>query len=222
MRSGRGLLFAASVSCVLSAACGDASSSTPSDDGGGTTDAATDSAHDGTVSDGGPPTTDAAADAAPIDAGFDGTTPSGSTPPKGSSLCGSGSFGPADSMNVCQTSNPWFPPQYTVTKDCGGAGFSFTSGVWEAWCTPSSVYIFARFDGAKGFELVAPTGDFHAGNGGGSANAWFDVAKQRIIVEAPNVQPTAKSGEIYLLRFDGNTDAGTKFRMVGGVALSWK
>lgn len=151
-----------------------------------------------------------------------GTTITGSKPPSGSTMCGSGTFGPSDSMNVCQTSNPWFPPSYAVTKACGGAGFTFSSGLWEVWCTPSSVYLFARFDDAVGFEIVPPTGNFEAGNGGGSANAWFDTAKKRIIVEAPNAQPTAKSGKMYLLYFDGNTDAGTKFRMVGGAALSWK
>ncbi len=221
MRSGRGALVVACISSAL-VACGDGSPSTPFDDGG-TSDAALDAANDGTASDASkPPSSDASTDGGPSDAPFDGTTPSGSKPPQGSSLCGSGTFGPSESMNVCQTSNPWFPPQYTVTKDCGGAGFSFTSGVWEAWCTSLSVYIFARFDGAKGFEIDFPSGNFQAGNGGGSANAWSDITNQRIIIDAPNVQPTAKSGQMYLLHFDGNTDAGTKFRMVGGVALDWK
>jgi hypothetical protein len=162
-------------------------------------------------------------DASVVDAEVDsGVTATGSKPPSGSTLCGAGTFTPADSMNVCQTSNPWFPPMYHVTKACGGVGFGFSGGLWEAWCTPSSLYLFARFDDAVGFDIVPPTGNFEAGNGGGSANAYFDYAKKRIIVDIPNAQPSAKSGKIYLLHFDGNTDAGTDFRMVAGVALTWK
>ncbi|HEX7602833.1 MAG TPA: hypothetical protein VF316_14555 [Polyangiaceae bacterium] len=196
------------------AGCGSGGPETSSDAGGSDANASDAPANDAAVvSDATSPSDAAVADS--------GVTATGSKPPWGSTLCGSGTFTPADSMNVCQTSNPYFPPTSQVTKACGGAGFAFSGGIWEAWCTPSSLYLFARFDDAVGFDSVAPTGNFEAGNGGGSANAYFDYVKKRIFVEVPNAQPAAKSGKIYLLHFDGITDAGSEFRMVAGVALTW-
>lgn len=201
-------------------ACGASSTSAPDD--AGVVDSSTGDAPstDGSTKDASAPDVTTSKDGAPLT--DSGTTATGSKPPLGSTLCGSGTFTPADSMTVCQTASPYFPPQYNVTKDCGGAGFSFSSGLWEAWCTPSGVYIFARFDDATGFGIGGPTGNFEAGNGGGSANAYLDAAKEQIFVDAPNVQPSAKSGDLFLLNFDGTTDAGTNFRMVGGAALTWK
>lgn len=206
---------------VTLAGCGSAGPAASTEPDAGDADALVDdaSAKDAAVVGDATPPGDASVTDGEADSGV---TATGSKPPSGSTLCGSGTFTPADSMNVCQMANPYFPPMYHVTKACGGVGFSFSGGLWEAWCTPSSLYLFARFDDAVGFEIVPPTGNFEAGNGGGSANAYFDLAKKRITVEVPNADLGAKSAKIYLLHFDGNSDAGTDFRMVGGAALTWK
>ena len=193
--------------------------STDSDAGGSDANASDGSTKDADVVSDATSPSDAAIGDGEADSGVSAT---GSKPPSGSTLCGSGTFTPGDSMNVCQTSNPYFSPMYHVTKACGGVGFNFSGGIWEAWCTPSSLYLFARFDDAVGFEVVPPTGNFEVGNASGYANAYFDYAKKRVLVDVPNPPPAAKSGKIYLLHFDGNTDAGTDFRMVAGVALTWK
>ena len=136
------------------AACGSGDPTVPETDGGAAESSPGDSATkdsgalDGAVLDA------SQSDGSVSDAASDtGVTATGSIPPAGATLCGSGTFVPADSMNVCQMSSPYFPPMYTVTKACGGAGFTFVSGLWEAWCTPSATYLFARFDDATGFEI---------------------------------------------------------------------
>lgn len=212
---------------VVGAACGSGGPLAPASADGSVDTSSDASPEDPAARDGSPKDGSLAdgsvADAASDGGGDAGISSTGSMPPAGATICGSGTISPTDSNNVCQTTSPSFPPFYNVTKACGGAGFSFSSGVWEAWCTPSTVYLFARFDDAVGFETGSPWGNFQSGSGAGSANAYFESAKKRILVSAPNAQLSAKAGQLYLMRFDGLTSGGvSNFRIVGGVALTWK
>jgi hypothetical protein len=218
-------LLLASVATVT--ACS-SESPAPAGANGDERDAAADPKPDGgsaTGHDGGAP--DAATkDASPADGGSDsGVTATGSRPPAGSTLCGSGTFTPTDSLSECQGATPYFPAMYNVTKSCGGSGFTFSSGLWEAWCTASTVYLFARFENPTGFNgpgPSAPFGYFQSGNGSGTANAYFDATAKGLIVSAPNGLLSSKAGQLFLLHFDGSAGSVSNFTMVGGVALTWK
>jgi hypothetical protein len=74
-----------------------------------------------------------------------GKDPHASSPPPGTSLCGSASFTPAEAAAAC-AAPATFSTLYPDT--CGT--FTTTGGRWEAWCDPSGLaYFWIELDDAK-------------------------------------------------------------------------
>jgi hypothetical protein len=146
---GLGLAF---VNAVV--AC--ASSSDPSTSSGSAPGQADGSAPEEAASS--PETNDAgAADAAsPGDARADGSDALQPTPPTGATLCGKGTFKPADVRKACKT-----PVNFGPAPADGCDLTTSNGGRYEVWCTANTTYIWAEIDELRATPASCPvSGDF--------------------------------------------------------------
>jgi len=75
------------------------------------------------------------------DAGGDASA-TAANPPPGSTPCGGGTFTATDSASSCQLYSNFL---MAAAENCNEV--TVTGGAWEAWCSPTSIYLWARFDG---------------------------------------------------------------------------
>lgn len=147
----------------------------------------------------------------------------GAMPPAGSTLCGQGAFAMSQSTALCQTAQ--FEPQgnRSYSKQCGAV--AFTHGAWEAWCSPGSRYLFARFDGLGDFGVAPAYAEYRSGTKGGSAATIPSSDLSTIFVHAtvtlgPGSPPT--EGTLFLMRSIGSAFPTLELGVLGAVSLSWK
>ena len=225
-------------------------------DAGGSGDA---SVHDGggggdaAVADASPTVDASPTSDAPLDAMADAANPLAPHPPPGATMCGHGAITSGDFASGCMS--PSWVLDMTLQPDGGFAStprncgaLAIGSGQWEAWCTSSQTYVWARFDQLQNQgtyvdchnvsllwidEAVYDTG---SSGGNGAHVGTYQMNGTQIVGTTPGMPqigilevtvgntPNGGAAKLYVLGSLENTcnmGAPGPPTVFGGIAVSW-
>jgi hypothetical protein len=254
----RGVVLAVACALVACSSAGSPSSiggtgDAAPDDGGGSIDG---SSHDGGAGTDGSSAGDASSssDSASSDGSLsDASNPLAPHPPPGSTKCGHGTFTQSDWSTGCMTPS-WVLDMAlqadggfgTTPRDC--TALTIASCQWEAWCTASDTYLWARFDQLSNSGtwvdchnaslLWVDEGVYDTGSSGGNGAhvGTFEMDGTQIVGTTPGMPqigilevnvgngPNGGAAKLFVLGSLENTcnmGAPGPPTVLGGISVSW-